>query len=516
MSEAEKPAKMSSDSAALKMQKMQDKMRGSVFQSQKGPGGNPLDGKLSELADVIRTYRGVDVETEDTTSEEVPWYDGPSFDIFMCSIILLNVFVIALETDLGDGEGYSRDAVWIFLEWFFCLLFMAEIYIKVQYKSWSWFREDPWSWLALFVAIFAFVNVTILSALKITGLRILQMVRVIQLIRLKRVLETNPWLKELKLVLRGMIGSYVSLIWALAVLTLIMFVFSVWTTTLIGFTEDYEDLEKNSNGWDSQSLFGSIFRSMFTLTQVMTLDTWCSNIVRYVETKKWYLCFVFFAFVMLTTYGIMNVIVAIIVEHTLTATNRSNKKVKEREERAKVAEMNNIREIFLLSDVESLQVLSLETFKKACKQDPEVQWRLRQLDLLYDDCERLFQVMDGNGSRSLSMNEFVDGFTKIKGDAKSKDLLALQHQADACANQMDLLHKELLDSELMLKQLDIITNRMSARFGPTLIHSRRMITERVRGAAPSVPIEEGRGHVLEGHLGATNMPRLPNLPNLVN
>merc|ERR1711871_387739 len=132
-----------------------------------------------------------------------------------------------MGTDMGDDdkEGYSRDAVWIILEWIFCLIFIAEIYIKVKFKSWDWFREDPWSWLALIVAVMAFVNVTVLAALEIGGMRIVQLVRVVSLLRLKRVLETYPMLKELKLVLRGMLGSWVSLMWALVVLTLIMFVF---------------------------------------------------------------------------------------------------------------------------------------------------------------------------------------------------------------------------------------------------------------------------------------------------
>lgn len=504
-------------SAAVKVQRAQDAMRKSVFKNPRMSANNVEDEKVAELADIIRTYRGCDMDGGD--EKDIPWYDGPGFDIVMCLIILVNVIVIALETDLGDDnkEGYSRDVVWILLEWIFCLIFVGEIYIKVKFKSWSWFREDPWSWLTLFVAVLAFVNVTILGALEVSGMRIVALIRVVNVFRLKKVLESHEMLKELKLVLKGMLGSWISLMWAGVVLTLVTYVFSVWTTTLIGFSEGFQELYKESNGWDSEKLFGSILISMFTLVQVMTLDTWCSGIVRYVETRNWYMTFVFFAFIMVCTYGMMNVIVSIIVEQVLTLSQSNDKRKSEREEDKRRSEMNNIREIFVLADTFSSGFLTAKDFRKACKEDPEVQWRLRQLEIPVDDASRLFQVIDGDGQRTLTMKEFVEGCTKLKGFARSKDLLALQHQADSCAKKMDMMSRELLDSELMLKRLDSITKRMHARFGPTVLNSRRMIQERVRGAAPNRPLPpEKPGSISQGHLQSTNMPRLPNLPNLVD
>merc|ERR1712146_110166 len=179
--------------------------------------------------------------------------------------------------------------------------------------------------------------------------------------------------------------------------------------------------------------------------------------------------------------------------------------------------MNNIREIFLLADTFSRGVLTGDEFRTACKEDPEVQWRLRMLELPVEEAQRLFQVIDGDGQRHLHMKEFVEGCTKLKGFARSKDLLALQHQADNCSKKMDLMARELLDSELMLKRLDAITLRMQSRFGPTVMHSRRMIQERVRGAAPNKPLPpEKAGAIDPGHLQCSNMPRLPGLPNLVD
>jgi len=478
--------------------------------------GEPIDEKVAALADIIRTYRG-ELQEEEELQEEYKWYEGPYFDIVMCSIILLNIFIIGLDTDFsGRKIGYDRDAIWIFLEWLFCLVFMGEVYIKVKYLTWSWFREDPWSWLSLFVATMAFIDIAILSPLKVGGLRILSLVRVINLLRLYKLIAKSKMLKELKLVMRGVVGSGVSLCWAMAVLLLILYTFSVWTTTLIGFPVSYRDHMILSHGWDNEKLFGTLGRSMFTLIQVMSTDTWCSGIARHVSQHQWYMIFLFGAFMMITTYGILNLIICILVEQTLEATHQNDTKQKAREERDRSTELECLHELFELADLDGGGTLNIHEFNEAYEKDAEVRWRLRQYELPVEDARGLFSVSSTSGTRVLNIDEFVEGCTKLHGPARSKDLLALTHQADHMSSVMDRLATQLRDSELMLARLDDCTKRLTTKFGPNVVHSRRVVEERVRGAAPIKPTpKEKVGDIAVGHLAASNVPILPNLPPLV-
>lgn len=477
------------------------------------------DERVAELADIIRTYRGIEIEE---TEKEYHWYDGPGFDMVMCTIILLNILIIGLEMDYAEGKvGYERMPLWICLEWLFCIIFCMEIGIKIYFHHergpLTWYHDDNYSWISTIVAVMAFTEVVVLGPMKIRGLRMISLVRIINLLRLRRVIEKEHLLKELKLVLRGMIGSWVSLFWAMVVMMLIYFVFAIWTTTLIGHNEGYHNLKRRSNGWDNEELFGTILKSMFSLMQVMTQDTWCSGLVRHIADQNWYMCFVFFAFSLLTTYGIMHLIVSLIVEQTIAASGHSETRQKAREERQRNAEASSCTEIFMLADLDGNGDLTLAEFLEAVETDAEVQYRFRQMGLELDAAKRLFQVIDGDGERSLKKDEFIDGCTKLKGYAKSKDLLALQHQADSMACQMNLLGAEVQDSERMLARLDDATKRMTSRFGPTVISSRRALVDRDRGAAPHKPMEvERAGAISANHLASGNVPRLPHLPNLVD
>jgi len=89
-----------------------------------------------------------------------------------------------------------------------------------------------------------------------------------------------------------------------ALLLLVFYVFAVITTKLFGSA--FSD-------W-----FGTIGGSMFTLFQVMTLESWSMGIVRPVmETYSW-AWIVFVAFIFLSTFTVLNLFIAIIIDSMQT------------------------------------------------------------------------------------------------------------------------------------------------------------------------------------------------------
>merc|ERR1719420_611805 len=74
---------------------------------------------------------------------------------------------------------------------------------------------------------------------------------------------------------------------------------------------------------DCGDMFSTVPRSMYTLFQVLTLESWSMAIVRPVLTKKPGLVIFFIMFLFITTFGLLNVVVGVIVENTLEAS-RSN------------------------------------------------------------------------------------------------------------------------------------------------------------------------------------------------
>jgi len=322
-------------------------------------------------------------------------------------------------------------------------------------------------------------------------------------------------LKELRLVMQGLMGSMGMLSWTVVILVVFLYVSAIFTTSAIGRSAGFDDFKKQTNGWDHDDLFGTIGRSMFTLLQCMTRDSWSSSVARYVVVQQWYMAFFFMFFMLVSTYGLLNLVVSVIVEQTLTAARSNESRVKAREERSQRAELEGLKEIFTLADEDGSGELDVKEFLAALE-DEEILWRMRQLDLPIDDAARLFTVIDGEGTRSLTMEEFIDGCTKLKGPARSRDLLAITAQADTLAKKMDDLGEELQDSERMLHQLDEISVRITNRFNPAIKSSRKKIAKSVAGSAPVVPVRpEKLGSAIGVDLGTGNRPLLPKFPNLL-
>jgi len=68
------------------------------------------------------------------------------------------------------------------------------------------------------------------------------------------------------------------------------------------------------------------------------------------------------------------------------------------------------------------------------------------MDITYDEPHQLFRILDVNGDGSVGITEIVRGFMRIRGEAKSKDLLAIRALVYRC-------HHEQLKEFALLKQV---------------------------------------------------------------
>jgi len=472
--------------------------------------------KMEDMANIILTYRGLGDEDDELVEETLVWCDRAAFDVFMSLVIIINTVVIGLETDIGSGSD-GREWYWILFECIFMLIFVGEIGVKVYYHTYQWILEDFLNLFTTVVAFMAFIDFSIMQPLGSGGdLRVVSLFRIIGLVRLLRLIKKFKSLEELQLVLWGLVESAKTLIWAVMLMVMLIYICAVFLTKQIGHNVDvYGDYRKLSGGWDHEEFFGTVGRSMYTLLQCMTLDSWSSRIARHVMANQVYMLFFFMLFLILSTFGIMNIIVAVIVEQMLTASQNNEKKTRIREERAKKAELDMLKDIFDRSDADGNGRLELHEYNAAVK-DPEVQWRMRHLELPIADAAKLFSVIDGDGSRELSIEEFIAGCNKLKGVAQSKDLLGIQSQADTLGQRMDTLNDSLADGERMLAALDEVTLRIARRFDSALEGSRRKLARSVGGSKPMVQPqkkERAKGDLVALSIG--NRPALPVFPDLL-
>jgi len=171
-------------------------------------------------------------------------------------------------------------------------VFVVEILLRIFVHRLAFFR-DPWS-----VFDFAVVGIALVPA---SGP--FAVLRALRVLRVLRILTIVPSMRR---VVGALLESIPGLGSIALVLMLLYYVFAVIATKLFG---------ANFPQW-----FGSIGESLFSLFQIMTLESWSMGIVRPVMEIHPNAWIFFVIFILIATFTMLNLFIAIIVNamHSFT------------------------------------------------------------------------------------------------------------------------------------------------------------------------------------------------------
>merc|ERR1719456_486542 len=151
---------------------------------------------------------------------------------------------------------------------------------------------------------------------QLSVLRMLRVLRVVRMVRLLRIF------KELWLIVKGILESTKTIAWVSLLLLMILYVCAIFFTQMIGFNAvEYESFPETYVGaeFNPFQYFGNIWRTMFTLFNIVLMTgDWDITGRAVVETQPSLFPFFLF-FILFTTFGVMNVIIGVIVDNTMEA-----------------------------------------------------------------------------------------------------------------------------------------------------------------------------------------------------
>lgn len=201
----------------------------------------------------------------------------------LIALILVNAAILGLETspalmaDWGSWLGAADRAI--------LGVFVAEIGLRLFVHRLAYFR-DPWNVFDFTVVAIALVP----ASGPLAVLRALRILRVLRLITL---------MPSMKRVVGGLLAALPGLGSVVAIISLIFYVAAVIATEL--FSARFPEL------------FGDLGKSAFTLFQVMTLEGWAMEVVRPVMAVYPFSWIFFFAFILASTFTLLNLFIAVIV-----------------------------------------------------------------------------------------------------------------------------------------------------------------------------------------------------------
>ncbi len=221
--------------------------------------------------------------------------ENQAFQNFILGVIVFNCVLMGLQTSAvltakcGDLLNLLDNI---------CLgIFIVELGLKIIAYNKN-FLKDGWNIFDTIIVLMSlFSSMAFLSSLRI--FRIFRVFRSLKALKSFRGFRMISSLKKLQVIIMAIAKSLPSIAWTGGLLLLVYYIFALMGVSFFGaaFPE-----------W-----FGDLGKTMYTLFQVMTLESWSMGIARPVMEAYPAAWLYFVPFVLISSFIVMNVVVGIVV-----------------------------------------------------------------------------------------------------------------------------------------------------------------------------------------------------------
>lgn len=209
--------------------------------------------------------------------------ESEAFQRLITALIVLNAVTLGAET--SDSIMADWGDLLVAVDTVVLALFVVEIAARIVAHGPRFFLNG-WNLFDFFV-----VGIALMPS---SGA--LSVLRALRILRAFRLVSVVPAMRS---IIEALIKSIPGLSSIMLLLMLVFYVFAVMATRLYG----------DSN----PELFGTLGVSMFSLFQVMTMEGWPDIVTAVMEQHRWALLF-FIPFMVLSTFTVLNLFIALIVD----------------------------------------------------------------------------------------------------------------------------------------------------------------------------------------------------------
>ena len=231
--------------------------------------------------------------------------DGPQVQRLITALILINAAILGLLTSPPIVAQWG----WLLLpvDMFILAVFVIELGLRFAARGLALLR-DPW---AVFDCLVIGISLVPASG-PFSVLRALRVLRVLRLVSI------NPNMRK---VVQALLASLPGMGSIIMLMALIFYVSAVMATQLFG--ERFPE-------W-----FGTLTASLYSLFQMMTLDSWSSGTVRPIMAVYPQAWLFFIPYVLIATFMMLNLFIAVIV-NAMQDAQGPNPEARAREQRERL------------------------------------------------------------------------------------------------------------------------------------------------------------------------------------
>lgn len=389
------------------------------------------------------------------------------FEMAMGLTILANSIIMGISAEYDMNHIDDPDNA--FLEWIermFVFWYTFEVILRLKVYGWSYFRGLTWKWNCLditlvVVAIFDQLAHILTSSAADASSRvsIMRMLRLVKMVRMLRIIRALVAFRELRLILHSMLSSMQAMFWASMLLLMVSYVVSVcFVNACMGYLKGLSPSERVDEK-DIYEYWGSIGTSMLSLFQSCTGGVDWEAIAHPLWNVGIWVYFLFNVYVAFFMFVITNTLTSIFIDTVMTSSAKDENMMVQQELEKQEVYIARLEGFFNELDTDKDGLVSYEQFREHCD-NPEWHALAASLDIDVTDAKQCFFNL-AHGTGEIDLKTWVVGCIKMKGVARSLDLLSLSMQAKKTAH----------DQRHASKEMTLKVDKIEAMLGHLLVHS---------------------------------------------
>lgn len=255
----------------------------------------------------------------------------------------------------------------------------------------------------------------------------LRMLRIIRMLKMMRVIRLMRGLREVRLLLDSLMGSLKPLLWSIILVVAINFMFGLsFVQAVAGFVHHLIRTGKAKENAELIDLlleeWGSVPIAMYTLFASSTGGTDWRDVANPVLKISPINFVIFLLYIVLFMFVMMNSITAIFVSSAEEYAQKDSSRMMQDQLARKQEYASQIYAIYNEMDEDSSGEVTAEEFREHLN-DPRMIAFATSLEIDSMDLEQFFDIMSNRGDRTVDLETFVEGCIKLRGNARSMDVM---------------------------------------------------------------------------------------------
>jgi len=344
-----------------------------------------------------------------------------AFETCMGAVIICNMGLIIHEADTDAqcypeyAERYDECPVRSTLvRWLWQMnmallgIYSVECCARCYVERWLYF-SNVWNMIDLLTVILGWGG-TLLEGM--VNVSLLRMCRVVRLARAARVLISIP---EFYLLITGLYSSVKAIIFGSVILMSAILVWAIIAVELLHPVNSLVDYTEQYPCDHCRDGFESVFAAGLTLfQQIVAGDAWGEISVPLVKEHP-PAAFILFAILMSVSLGVMNLILAVIVERAAEAQNNDEAQKLKVKDLERTKNMEELAKLCAGLDDDGNGLMSLEEILNGFDSMDGFQRLMESMDIRREEIETIFSVLDSENTGAVPYLDFcthLGGFRK--------------------------------------------------------------------------------------------------------